>query len=122
MSAVKKHQLQYKLQQGSRFVLVVHLVSMDTKIDGEFENPIPVKIIRVFHVKDEGNITLTHLVEDAELWQKVTGKDEVRYNSRTDEVVPASYTQIAASIVSLCCDHSQPRRQDHYTRRFGNAI
>ena len=27
-----------------------------------------------------------------------TGKDEVRYNSRTDEVVLASYTQIAASI------------------------
>ena len=100
---VKKYQLQYKLQQGESVrSRVVHLVSMDTKIDGEFENLKSRSVsTRVFHIKDvdaEGNITLTHLVEDAELWQKVTGKDEVRYNSRTDEVVPASYTQIAASI------------------------
>ena len=56
------------------------------------------RVFQVEEVDSEGNITLIHRVEDAELWQKVTGQDEVRYNSRKDEVVPESYERIAASI------------------------
>ncbi len=100
---VKKYQLQYRLKQGELIrSRVVHLVSMDTKIDGEFENlksrSVSTRVFEVNKVDSEGNITLVHRVEDAELWQKVTGQDEVRYNSKTDEVVPERYERIAASI------------------------
>lgn len=100
---VKKYELQYRLKEGELIrSRVVHLVSMDTKIDGEFENlksrSVSTRVFQVEEVDSEGNITLIHRVEDAELWQKVTGQDEVRYNSRKDEVVPESYERIAASI------------------------
>ncbi len=102
-ATAKKYHLQYKLQQGESIrSRIVHLVSMDTKIDGEFENlksrSVSTRVFQVQAVDGEGNITLTHLVEDAELWQKVTGKEEVRYNSKTDEVVPESYERLAESI------------------------
>ena len=101
--AAKKYQLQYQLNEGELIrSRVVHLVSMDTKIDGEFENlksrSVSTRVFQVNEVDAEGNITLVHRVEDAELWQKVTGQNEVRYNSKTDEVVPQHYERIAASI------------------------
>ena len=100
---VKKYELQYRLTEGELIrSRVVHLVSMDTKIDGEFENlksrSVSTRVFQVEEVDQEGNITLIHRVEDAELWQKVTGQAEVRYNSRTDEIVPENYERIAASI------------------------
>ena len=100
---VKKYQLQYRLNEGELIrSRVVHLVSMDTKIDGEFENlksrSVSTRVFQVNEVDAEGNITLVHRVEDADLWQKVTGQNEVRYNSKTDEVVPENYERLAASI------------------------
>jgi hypothetical protein len=43
-------------------------------------------------------MTFVHVVEDAELWQKVTGKDEVRYDSKRNEVVPENYIKVAEAI------------------------
>ena len=81
---------------------VVHLVSMDTKIEGEFESlksrSVSTRVFQISNVDDQGNMTFVHLVEDAELWQKVTGKEEVRYDSKKNAVVPESYIKVAEAI------------------------
>lgn len=99
----KTYQLAYKMSAGESVrSRIVHLVSMDTKIEGEFENlksrSVSTRVFRIAGVDPDGNMTLVHVVESAELWQKVTGQDEVRFDSQKDQVVPENYVNVAASI------------------------
>ena len=102
-TATKEYHLAYRMKAGQNVrSRVVHLVSMDTKIEGEFESlksrSVSTRVFQISNVDDQGNMTFVHLVEDAELWQKVTGKDEVRYDSRRNEVVPENYIKVAEAI------------------------
>ena len=70
----KTYQLAYKMSAGESVrSRIVHLVSMDTKIEGEFENlksrSVSTRVFRIASVDSDGNMTLVHLVESAELWQ-----------------------------------------------------
>ncbi len=99
----KEYRLAYRMKVGQNIrSQIVHLVSMDTKIEGEFESlksrSVSTRVFQISNVDDQGNMTFVHLVEDAELWQKVTGKDEVRYDSKRNEVVPESYIKVAEAI------------------------
>ena len=101
--ATKEYRLAYRMKLGQNIrSRVVHLVSMDTKIEGEFESlksrSVSTRVFQISNVDDQGNMTFVHLVEDAELWQKVTGKDEVRYDSKRNEVVPENYIKVAEAI------------------------
>ena len=101
--ATKEYRLAYRMKSGQNIrSRVVHLVSMDTKIEGEFESlksrSVSTRVFQISNVDDQGNMTFVHLVEDAELWQKVTGKDEVRYDSKRNEVVPENYIKVAEAI------------------------
>ncbi len=101
--ATKEYRLAYRMKVGQNVrSRVVHLVSMDTKIEGEFESlksrSVSTRVFQISNVDDQGNMTFVHLVEDAELWQKVTGKEEVRYDSKQNEVVPESYIKVAEAI------------------------
>ncbi|HIN54943.1 MAG TPA: hypothetical protein EYM79_11580, partial [Planctomycetes bacterium] len=97
--ATKEYRLAYRMKAGQNVrSRVVHLVSMDTKIEGEFESlksrSVSTRVFQISDVDDQGNMTFVHVVEDAELWQKVTGKDEVRYDSKRNEVVPENYIKV----------------------------
>jgi hypothetical protein len=101
--ATKEYRLAYRMKAGHNIrSRVVHLVSMDTKIEGEFESlksrSVSTRVFQISNVDDQGNMTFVHLVEDAELWQKVTGHDEVRYDSKRNEVVPENYIKVAEAI------------------------
>ncbi len=101
--ATKEYRLAYRMKAGQNVrSRVVHLVSMDTKIEGEFESlksrSVSTRVFQISNVDDQGNMTFVHVVEDAELWQKVTGKDEVRYDSKRNEVVPENYIKVAEAI------------------------
>jgi len=101
--ATKEYRLAYRMMVGQNVrSRVVHLVSMDTKIEGEFESlksrSVSTRVFQISNVDDQGNMTFVHLVEDAELWQKVTGKEEVRYDSKKNAVVPESYIKVAEAI------------------------
>ena len=121
--ATKEYRLAYRMKAGHNIrSRVVHLVSMDTKIEGEFESlksrSVSTRVFQISNVDDQGNMTFVHLVEDAELWQKVTGKDEVRYDSKQNGVVPENYIKVAEAIgkplatITVSPDGTVVRRND----------
>lgn len=57
-----------------------------------------VKVWEVTKVDDKGDATFTHLVSSVDMFQKLTGRQEVRYNSETDETPPAVFEQAAADV------------------------
>ncbi|HND52098.1 MAG TPA: hypothetical protein PLV92_06870 [Pirellulaceae bacterium] len=81
---------------------VVHLVTIDTKIRGSEQTAktrsVSTKLWKVSQVDAEGNITFVHSIEAVDMWQSVTGRSEVRYNSRTDATPPREYEAVAKSI------------------------
>ena len=55
-------------------------------------------IWRVGKVQPDGSATFEHLVEWVDMRQKLTGRNEVRYDSRTDLVPPPGFEQLAQSV------------------------
>jgi hypothetical protein len=81
---------------------VTHLVTVDTKIRGGEQTAktrsVSNKQWRVSAVDEEGNVTFVYMVEDVDMWQAVTGRQEVKYNSRTDSTPPREYELAAKSV------------------------
>ena len=95
--------LQYRPEKGQTIRWkVVHLVTVDTKIRGSEQTAktrsVSTKAWRVTDVDADGNVTVVLTVEQADMWQSVSGRQEVRYNSKTDSVPPREYEQVAKSI------------------------
>jgi hypothetical protein len=80
----------------------VHLVTIETKIQGVSETSktrsVSTKVWQIKSVDKQGNITLVHSVAAVDMWQKTTGRQEVSYNSETDEKPPAEYAAVKESI------------------------
>jgi hypothetical protein len=57
-----------------------------------------VKLWRVTGVKPDGTATFEHSVESVDMWLKFSGRQEVRYNSLSDEEPPPGYESVAESI------------------------
>jgi len=55
---------------------------------------------KVWRIKnaDDGTFTFEHLVDDVDMWQKFTGRQEVRYKSNSDKQPPPGFEAIAQSI------------------------
>ena len=81
---------------------VTHLVTVDTKIRGSEQSAktrsASTKSWRVTSVDDAGNITFVYSVDDVDMWQSVTGRQEIRYNSRTDATPPREYELASKSV------------------------
>lgn len=97
------YSLEYRAEKEETFRWkVVHLVTVDTKIRGTEQTAktrsVSTKLWRVSDVDADGNITVVHTVEHVDMWQNVSGRQEVRYNSRTDAVPPREYEQVAKSV------------------------
>ncbi|MCS7238398.1 MAG: hypothetical protein NZ899_09015 [Thermoguttaceae bacterium] len=57
-----------------------------------------VKLWKVLETKPDGTATFEHRVESVEMWQKLTGREEVRYNSQSGQEPPRGFEAIAQSI------------------------
>ena len=95
--------LAYKYTPGEEVrTRVVQLATVETKIKGEKSTAksrsISTKVWKITGIDEQGNITFENSVADADMWQSVTGKDEIKYNSTTDKVPPPGYQYVADSI------------------------
>jgi hypothetical protein len=102
-SAGAKYTLRYKFVPGD--VLrwqVVHQGRIRTTVSGTTQTAETVsQSVKVWHVtavKPDGSATFEHSVEKVDMRQRLTGRDEVRYNSETDEKAPLGFETVAQSI------------------------
>jgi hypothetical protein len=101
--ASEQYPLRYKFQPGEVIGWkVTHLSSVDTTIQGNTQTSksrsVSTKLWRVTNVDKEGNITFTHSVDNVEMWQQLSDRPEVSYNSKTDSKPPPEYEQVSKTI------------------------
>jgi hypothetical protein len=101
--ASKTYRLQYKFTAGETFRLkVTHLVTVETKVKGVTETAktrsVSTKTWKIASVDPQGNITFSYQVESASMWQQLSGRQEVRYDSTKDEPPPPEYKHVAESV------------------------
>ncbi|MFN0019822.1 MAG: hypothetical protein ACKVP0_16315 [Pirellulaceae bacterium] len=99
----EKYTLAYKFTSGEEVrTRVVQQSTVDTKIKGAVSiaksRSVSTKVWKITAVDGQGNITLENSVADVDMWQNVTGKPEIKYNSRTDKSPPLGYQYVADSI------------------------
>lgn len=95
--------LRYKFNAGERLRWkVAHLVTVETKIQGTNQKAEmrshSTKAWRVTSVNSDGETTFAHLVENIDMWQKVSGRKEVKYDSTQDKKPPPEYENAAAMV------------------------
>lgn len=99
----EKHLLQYQFSPGELFrTRVTHLVSLETTIQGVTETArtrsVSVKAWNVHEVSEDGHVTFDYVIESVNMWQQMSGRQEVRYDSTQDEQPPPEYQHVAGSI------------------------
>jgi hypothetical protein len=99
----QSHRLQYRFSPGETYrTKVVHLVTVETKIQGVFETAktrsASVKAWKITDVDSAGNVTFTYTVEEASMWQQLSDRQEIRYDSSKSEEPPVEYKHVAETI------------------------
>ena len=99
----RKYLLQYKFQPGEEIrASVAHEATIETSIGGTTQTTdmksLSTKLWRVTAVDGSGAMTIENLVENVEMSNKMSGRQEVHYNSQTDKAAPLGYEDIAKSI------------------------
>lgn len=102
-AAGEKFTLAYKFKHGEKLSYrVEHVVKVDTTIEGVREratsSSVSTKVWKISSVKADGSATFVHEVADVDMRQKVDNRNEIRYNSRTDETPPLQYERVADSV------------------------
>jgi hypothetical protein len=98
-----KYTLRYRFHPGETIRWeVMHRNKVDATVSGITQTTETrsksVKVWQVEDVKPDGTATFKHLVESVDMWHKLSGREEVRYNSRTDEKPPPGYGHLAKSL------------------------
>jgi len=101
--AAEEYTLVYKYHAGEVVQSkVTHLVTVQTKIKGVEQiartRSISTKSWKIESIDADGNIRFTHQVDDVDMWQSVTGRPEVKYNSQQDKTPPQGYEHVADSV------------------------
>ena len=99
------HRLRYNFRPGETIrYKVVHLVTVETTIKGTTQTAksraASTKAWQVDEVTEGGEIIFVHQIDSVEMWQKVSGRQAIRYNSVTDKTPPPVY-KIAAQSVGI---------------------
>jgi hypothetical protein len=99
----EKYDLKYKFAAGETLRSeVVHRAKVQTTIQGTTQTAETesrsVKVWVVENVADDGTVTFEHRVENIDMWQRTTGRQEVRYNSETDKEAPPGYEHMAEAV------------------------
>ena len=101
--STKLYDLKYKFTAGEvvRWK-AVQRVTVETKIEGVSETAktysSSIKRWRVISVDPEGKTTFLYTIDAVDMWQSVSGRAVIRYNSETDKEPPAVYRHVAGSV------------------------
>ena len=95
--------LRYQFEPGETIRWeVTHQALIRTTVSGVSQTAESVsrsiKVWKVLQVQPDGTAILEHMVENVRMWQKLTGRQEVRYDSQTDKEPPPGFQTIAKSI------------------------
>jgi hypothetical protein len=102
----EKYLLRYQFKPGETVRWrVVHLAKVKTTVGGTTQTTETVsksiKAWKVTDVTDNGSATFENTVEQVDMRNKVSGRQEVTYNSNTDEKAPVGFESVAASVGKL---------------------
>jgi len=95
--------LRYKFAPGEAIRWkVVHLGTTETKISGNTQTSrsrsVSTKLWQVQDLSADGDVTFTHSVENVDMWQQISDRPEVSYDSTKDAKAPLEYQQVAETI------------------------
>ena len=95
--------LKYKFTPGETLETeVVQRTKVKTTVQGTTQtaesHSTSVKVWQITDVTDEGTVTFDHMVARVDMWQRTSGRQEVRYNSDTDSEVPPGYEHVAEAV------------------------
>jgi hypothetical protein len=98
-----KYTLRYKFQPGETLRWeVVHRSAIRTSVTDSTQVAETVststKAWRVKEVKPDGQATFEHVVESVDMWQQLSGRQPIRYNSKTDKQPPHGFDDVAQSL------------------------
>lgn len=99
----EEFKLVYKLKAGETIRnKITHLATVDTNVKGVNQvvetKSVSCKTWQIEKVDAQGNVTLTHAVEWVDLWNKVSDRPEVKYDSRVDEKAPPGYEHVSLTM------------------------
>ena len=102
-ATAQSYQLRYKWTQGETIRWkVVHLATTEVTIQGTTQTSkvrtVSTKVWQVRRIDPNGNATFVHSVANINAWQKVSDRQEVRYDSATDKVPPPEFAMAAKTI------------------------
>ena len=102
-AAPAKYLLRYKFRpDDSLRWKVVHRATVDATVSGVSQTTeavtVSTKVWKVRKVDPSGAATFEQFVEHVDMWQKTSGRMEVRYNSQTDKRPPVGFEGVAKSI------------------------
>lgn len=131
-SLAPAYSLAYKYAGGDEErTKVVHLVTVETKIKGTTETAstrcVSTKLWKIVRVEPNGNIVFENSVEDVNVWQKLTGRAEIRYDSATDKTPPPGHEHFAAMVgkvlsVITMDPHGRVVSRDDKQKQFNPGI
>lgn len=98
-----KFLLKYRFKPGEKIRWQVeHQAQVKTTVSGTTQTAdtmtTSIKVWKVVSSNKDGSATLVHSVESVDMRQKLTGRQEVRYNSRTDTEVPVGFGDVAKAV------------------------
>jgi hypothetical protein len=98
-----KYLLRYKFKLGERLRWEVeHKAEVRTTVAGTTQTAetttVSVKAWVITRISEGGNAKFTHLVERVDMRNKLTGRQEVHYNSETDDKAPEGFETIAKEV------------------------
>ncbi len=98
-----EYDLHYKFVAGDEVKhKVVHAVTIATTIKGTRQTAKTLsnstKLWSIDKVDADGTFHIVHSVADVDMWNKISGVQEVRYNSKTDKKPPSGYETVSKSI------------------------
>ncbi len=103
IDASQRYDLRYRFSPGEVFrCRVTHLTTVDTSLRGVSETAqtrsVSTKAWKIVGVDASGNVSFTYTVEDANMWQQLTGRQEIRYDSSRNDEPPDAYRHVAETI------------------------
>ena len=98
-----KYLLRYKFHAGEEIrSKVAQVATIETTISGSTQTTemksYSTKLWRITAVDADGAMTFEHSVENVDMRNQMSGRQEVRYNSQTDRVAPLGYEDVAKSV------------------------